>query len=76
MIFSSPEHKVLRMSYFDQSVVHLSIHNYKKKSSPKLTIRFQSNFTEMIFMSCSFKTLQKIEFCEELWLPWQQGEKK
>ena len=25
-----------------------SVHNYKKKSSSKLTIIFQSNFTEMI----------------------------
>ena len=47
----------------------------KKKSSPKLTIRFKSNFTEMILRSCSFKILQRIEFREELWLPWEQSEK-
>ena len=55
--FSSAEHKVLRMSYCDLSVVrHPSVQiTKKKKSSPKLTIRFQSNFTEMILRSCSFK---------------------
>ena len=82
LFFSSPEHEVLRVSYCDWSVVRpsvcpsvcpsvrLSVHNYKKSSSPKLTIRFQSNFTEMILRSCSFKILQRIEFHEELWLPW------
>ena len=29
----------------------------------------------MILRSCSFKKLQRIEFHEELWLPWQQSEK-
>ena len=45
------------------------------KKSPKLMIRIQSNFTKMILRSCSFKILQRIEFNEELWLPWQQSEK-
>ena len=87
-IFSSSEHEVLRVSYCDSSVVrlsgwpsvHPSVHLFtitKKKifSSPKPTIRFQSNFTEMILRSCSFKILQRIEFREELWLPWEQSEK-
>ena len=72
-IFSSPEHEVLRVSYFDWSVVRQL--QLRKKSSPKLQIRFQSNFTEMIHRSCSFKILQRIEFSEELWLSWQQSEK-
>ena len=62
-----------------QSPVCLSICLFtitkKKKSSPKLTIRFQSNFTEMILRSCSFKILQRIELCKEQWLPWQQSKK-
>ena len=29
----------------------------------------------MILRSCFFKILQRIEFREELWLPWQQSEK-
>ena len=75
-VFSSPEHEVLEVRYCDWSVVHLSVRNYKKKiSAPKLTIRFELNFTEMILRSCSFKILQRIEFHEELWLPWQQSEK-
>ena len=36
----------------------------KKSSFPKLTIRFQSYYTEMILRSCSFKILQRIEFYE------------
>ena len=90
VFFSSPEHEVLRMSYCDRSVVRHpslcpsvrlslrpSVHNYKKKNfSPKLTIRFQANFTEMILRLCSLKILQRIEFLEELWLLWQQSEKK
>ena len=69
----------LRVSYCDWSVVRRpSVRPFtitKKSSSPKLTIRFQSNFTEIILTSCSFKRLQRIEFREELWLPWQQSEK-
>ena len=79
LLFSSTEHKVLRVSYCDQSVIHPpSVRLFtitKKSSSPKLTIRFQSNFTEMIPRSCSFKIRQRIEFREEIWLPWQQSEK-
>ena len=81
LFFSSPEQEVCRVSYCDWYVVRLSIrpsvHNYKKKksSSSKLTIGFQSNFTEMILRPCYFKILQRIEFHEELWLPWQQSEK-
>ena len=77
-IFSSPEHEVLRVSYCDWSVIRRpSVRSQlqKKSSSPKLTNRFQLNFTEMILRSCSFKKLQRIEFREELWLPWQQSEK-
>ena len=79
-LFSSPKHKVLRVSYFDWSIVRLSIRlsvcsQLQKKSSPKLTIRFQSDFTEIILRSCSFKRLQRIEFSKELWLPWQQSER-
>ena len=82
LLVSSPEHEVLEVRYCDQSVVrlsiracvHPSIHNYKKKYSLKLRIRFQSYFTEMIRRSCSFKIRQRIEFREELWLPWQQSE--
>ena len=75
-IFTSPEHKVLRVSYCDLSVRPFTITKKKKSSSPKLTIRFQQNFTKMILRSCSFKILQRFEFLEELWLPWQQSEKK
>ena len=49
---SSPEHEVLRISTCDWSVVRRpSVRPFtitKKSSSPKLTIRFQSHFTEMI----------------------------
>ena len=69
-------------SYCDWSVVcHLSVCPsvrsllQKKPSSLKLTIGFQSNFTEMILRSGSFKILQRIEFREELLLPWQLSEK-
>ena len=58
--FSSPEHKVLEVRYCDRSVVGPSVclsTIIKKNSSPKLTIRFQSKFTEMILRSCSFKIL-------------------
>ena len=76
-LFSSPEHKVLKVTNCNLSVVRLSVRPFTitKQSSPKLTIRFQSNFTEMILRSCSFKILHRIEFREELWLPWQQSEK-
>ena len=47
-----------------------------KKSSPlKPANRFQWNFTEMILGWCTFRKLQRYEFCEELWLPWQPKEK-
>ena len=81
-LFSSREHEVLDVRYCDRSVVRpsvrLSVRPFtitKKKSSPKLKIKFQSNFTGMILRSCSFKRLQRIEFPEEQWLPWQQSEK-
>ena len=71
--FSSPVHEVLGVSYCDRSVV--SLFTITKKSCTKLTIIFQSNFTEIILRSCSFKILQRIEFPEELQLPWQRSEK-
>ena len=82
-IISSPEHEVLEVKYCDRSVVRrLSVRpsvclqlQKKKSSSPKLTIRFQPNVIEMILRSCFFIILQRIEFREELWLPWQQSEK-
>ena len=47
-----------------------------KKSSPlKPANRFQWNFTEMILGWCTFRKLQRYEFREELWLPWQPKEK-
>ena len=50
-------------------VSDFTITKKKKKSSPKLTIRLQSNFTEMILWLCSFKILKRIEIREETWLP-------
>ena len=91
IFFSSSEHNVLRVSYCDWSLsdvrpsVHLSIHvsvlpsvyeQLLKKSSPlKTAYRFQWNFTEMIPGWCTFRKLQRYEFREELWLPWQLKEK-
>ena len=81
--FSSPEHNVLRMSYCDRSLsgvrpaVRPSVceHLLKKSSPLKPAGRFQWNFTEMILGWCTFRKLQRFEFREELWLPWQPKEK-
>ena len=80
---SSPEHNMLTLSYFDRSMsgIHPSVRvsvreQLLKKSSPlKLTYRFQWKFTEMMLGWCTFRKLQRYEFCKELWLPWQPKEK-
>ena len=83
VVFSSPDHNVLRMSYCDRSMtgvrpfVRPSVPEQLlgKKSSPlKTAKRFQLNFTEMILGWCIFRKLQRFEFHEELWLPWQPKE--
>ena len=72
--FSSPEHSVLRVSYCDRSVsgIRLSVNNYWKNL---LLWNRPWNFTEMILGWFTFRILQRFEFREELWLPWQQKEK-
>ena len=72
-IFSLPELIVIGPSSVSPSI--RSQLQKKKSSSPKVTHRFQLNFTEMILRSRSLKILQRIEFRKELWLPWQQIEK-
>ena len=86
-VFSSLEHKVLRVSYCDRSMSGVrpsgclarqpSVREQLlQKSSPlKPANRFQGNFTEMILGWCTFRKLQRYEFHEELWLPWQPKEK-
>ena len=67
LLFSSPEHEVFRVSYCDRSVRPFTITKKKKKnpSAPKLTIRFQSNFTEMkslgYALSKYFKELNSVK---------------
>ena len=58
--------------------VRLSVHPFtisKKSSSTKLPIRFQSNFTEMIFRSCSFKILQKLNSVKNSRSHWNRVKK-
>ena len=53
--------RVFRVSYCDRSVVcPFTIKKKKKSSSPKLTVRFQLNFTEMILRSWSFKYFKEL----------------
>ena len=81
-VFSSPKYNVLRVSYCDRSLSGLrpcdrpSVRELllEKSSRLKPADRFQWNFTEMIYGWCTFRILQRYEFSEELWLPWQPKE--
>jgi hypothetical protein len=41
----------------------------------KMLSQFHPNFTGMFLCKSTFKIVQRIEFHEELWLPWQPKEK-
>ena len=69
LLFSSPEHNMLRLSYCDWSLSVVCLSVRKQLLKNLLLWNRQWNFTEMILRWCTFKILQRFQFHEELWLP-------